>query len=519
MKKLIFAMALLALLASCVSSTNSSRAPNVVSVTGGRVEGLVKGRSVAFLGLPFAAPPVGEARWRLPAPVKSWSGVRPASAFAPSCPQVINAPEGRGPWTPEYLIPSGTSEDCLYLNVWRPADASVKGAPVFVWIHGGGNTEGSGSVPVYDGAAMAGEGVVVVTINYRLGVLGFMAHPELTKEQGGSSGNYALADIIAALTWVKANAAAFGGDATRVTIAGQSAGAANVNSMIASPAAKGLFARTIAQSGSSWTGRRMTTPLATGEAAGAAFGTRIGAASLEALRALPADELIRRAAATQSRFSTVVDEKILSATAIVNDVPALSGYNADEGSADEKYGQWTAEEFARIRSNAFGPVADAAARIYMPASDAEIGQLGKTMLRDRSRANIYQWAKHRAPNTRSPIYIYMFDHPLPGPKQARYGTFHTGEMAYVFGNLEAPGRVFTDKDRDVSKAMMSRWISFMKGGAPNAPGLATWTAFYGTPAIMELGDREGMAPVLSAEKLALSDEQVAKVAAGHTGVR
>jgi para-nitrobenzyl esterase len=432
---------------------------------------------------------------------------------------VINPPEGRGPWTPEYLIPGATSEDCLYLNVWRPVDASVKRAPVFVWIHGGGNTEGSGSVPVYDGAAMAGEGVVVVTINYRLGVLGFMAHPELTKEQGGSSGNYALADIIAALKWVKANAAAFGGDAARVTIAGQSAGAANVNSMIASPAAKGLFSRTIAQSGSSWTGRKMTTPLATGEKAGAAFGTRIGAQSLASLRALSGDELIRQAAATQSRFGTVVDGKILSDTAIVNDVPALSGYNADEGSADERYGQWTAEEFARNRSNAFGPVADAAARIYVTASDTEIGRLGKTMLRDRSRANIYQWAKHRAPNTRSPIYIYMFDHPLPGPKQARYGTFHTGEMAYVFGNLEAPGRVFTDKDRDVSKAMMSRWISFMKSGSPNAPGLATWTAFDGKPSIMELGNWEGMAPVLPAEKLALSDDQVAKVAAGQTDVR
>ena len=184
MKKTIFAMALFALAAGCASATGGGGAPTIATVTGGRVEGVVKGRSVAFLALPFAAPPVGDARWRLPAPVKSWTGVRKADTFSPSCPQVINPPEGRPPWTPEYLIPGATSEDCLYLNVWRPADASVKGAPVFVWIHGGGNTEGSGSVPVYDGAAMAGEGVVVITINYRLGVLGFMSHPALSKEQG-----------------------------------------------------------------------------------------------------------------------------------------------------------------------------------------------------------------------------------------------------------------------------------------------------------------------------------------------
>jgi para-nitrobenzyl esterase len=515
--------ALAAVLALGLASTaHAANAPLEASVTGGRIEGAAKGATIEFLGVPFAAPPVGQARWKAPGAVKPWDGVRKTTAFSASCTQVLNPKEGRAPWTPEYMIPGAMSEDCLYLNVWRPANAATKVAPVFVWLHGGGNVEGSGSIDIYNGAAMAAKGVVVVTINYRLGVLGFYTNAALSKEQGGVSGNYGLQDIVAALKWVQANAAAFGGDPARVTVGGQSAGAGDTNAMIATPAAKGLFARTITESGSAYTGVRAQT-LASQEARGADFAQKVGATSLEELRAIPANVLFK-VAADYGRFGPVVDGRFMPTDQMraqtvaggFNDTPVLSGYNADEASgSDAKYGAWTAEEFAKVRATAFGPVAADAAKLYAANDSAQIQTVGKAMMRDRSRANAYQWAKRRAAATKNPIYVYYFDHPHPGPDVARFGTFHTSEVPYVFGNLSAT-RPFTAADRKVSDAMMTRWVNFIKGGAPNAPGQPAWPAFNAAkPMVMHLGDKEGPQPFTSADKLALSDALVNKTEAAQ----
>lgn len=229
--------------------------PTLAQMTGtavqqGRVAGTKHGEVAAFLGVPFAAPPTGERRWKPPAPASSWNGVRKADALPASCQQGVT-PNGFGPWTHEYVVTSAVSEDCLYLNVWTPAKTSGEKLPVLVWIHGGGFSGGSASVPIYDGSKLAAKGVVVIAINYRLGLYGFLAHPALTAESPAhASGNYGLLDQVAALQWIKANVAAFGGDPDRVTIAGQSAGAMSVHHLIASPLAKGLFAQAIAQSGS-----------------------------------------------------------------------------------------------------------------------------------------------------------------------------------------------------------------------------------------------------------------------------
>ena len=258
-----------------------------VRIESGLVHGVTNGNITAFKGVPFAAPPVGDLRWREPQPPADWQGVRNAGHFSAAC---FQAKSGAfGPWSAEFIaknaMEGGSSEDCLYLNVWTPAAEAGERRPVMVWIYGGGFTSGSGDVPVYDGAGLASKGIVMVTFNYRVGTLGFLAHPELSKESGhGASGNYALLDMLAALKWVRRNISAFGGDPGNVTIAGQSAGAFAVNYLMASPLAKGLFERAIAESGGAFS---QAQPLDPAEAAGAKLGT------LADLRAKPADAFLR----------------------------------------------------------------------------------------------------------------------------------------------------------------------------------------------------------------------------------
>jgi len=387
---------------------------------------------------------------------------------------------------------------------------------VLVFIHGGGDVEGSGSVPVYNGAALARKGVVVVNFNYRLGILGSLSLGPLSREQGGASGNYALQDSIAALRWVRANIAAFGGDPAKVTVAGQSAGSTMVTMLIASPQATGLFARAITESGSRWGTRPGPIPLAEGEKQGAAFAASIGARSLDRLRALPADLLVAKAAAVAvkaGRASAVIDGRFVvndfaraQARPGFNDTPILAGFNWEEDSGmDPRYGQWTVAELAQKRDALFGPLAARAAAVYPANTDEQASEIGKLMARDRSRAEVYEWAKRRARVSHHPLYIYFFRHPEPGPTQQRYGTFHSSEIPYVFGNLDA-ARPFSVDDRRVSARMMARWIAFIRGGSPNTPGAAQWSAFDGNkPSLMLLGDQEGAREVLPPDRLALSD--------------
>ena len=496
------------LLASPALADPVDAVPQVHISTGG-LAGVRDRGAEAFLGIPYAAPPIGPLRWAPPKPAANWTGMLHADHFGPSCPQMLNPAQGRPPWTPEYLIPGPIDEDCLTLNVWRPAargGKAVPARPVLLWLHGGAFLEGSGSVPVYNGATFARRGVIVVTINYRLGILGFLAHPQLSAEQGGQSGNYALYDIIAALHWVNANIAAFGGDPAQVTIAGQSAGGGAVNALIASPLAKGLFARAIIESApvQNWDGRQAA-DLATSESRGGDFAAGIGAPDLAALRALPADRLVADYAAWvhahgglgMATHTALLPNDPLYAqgvTGTFNDTPVMAGIVREERSGmDDHYGTWSAQELAAQRDRQFAPFKDRAAALF-PLPDAASG---KRMWTEITRLSLYIWAHRRAAASRQPIYTYLFSHPEPGPTQARYGTFHSSEIPYVFGNLDAP-RPFGAADRAVSRAVQGRWIAFVEGHAPTAPGQPVWPAWFAAqPRIMVLGDREAAEPVAS----------------------
>src|SRR5580704_14767757 len=324
-----------------------------------------------YKGIPYAAPPVGDLRWREPRPASHWDGVRKADEFSAVCMQQQRGPAGASTPAP--------SEDCLYLNIWTGAKSASERRPVIVWSYGGAFTGGAGSVPMYDGNALARKGVVVVTYNYRLGVFGFLAHPELTKESGhNASGNYAMMDMAAVLKWVQKNIANFGGDPKRVTIDGESAGAMLVSAMVGSPEGKGLFQRAIAQSGA-WMGisiAHMTT-LTAAEENGQKLAQGLGATSLADLRAKPADELLKNA---RGPFAIIVDgwyvPEDLSLTYAhhkENDVDILVGSNRDEGTFFSRPGGGSAEQFSGAAKKRFTDMADAYLKLYPASSDTEAG--------------------------------------------------------------------------------------------------------------------------------------------------
>ena len=339
-------------------------------LAGGQVEGVQKEAVSAFLGIPFAAPPTGDLRWRPPQPGKGWTEVLQAAHFSPSCIQ-RDQTGGFGPWTTEYVIPGPVSEDCLFLNVWTPAESSRARLPVFFWIHGGGFDSGSGSVPLYDGTHLATQGIVVVSVNYRVNVFGFLAHPELTKESPhDSSGNYGLLDQVAALRWVRDNIRALGGDPEQVTIAGQSAGAASVQYLMSSPLARGLFSRAIIESGP---GRALSTTqsLEHAERSGVAFLESRGVDSIRELRELPVEAFGIRPAAPPSsgsppiRFGPVLDGWFLPEPATEAmadgeqaDVPVLAGVAAEEASFMPNYGHLNVEQFEQEARRRYGSFAD-----------------------------------------------------------------------------------------------------------------------------------------------------------------
>jgi para-nitrobenzyl esterase len=464
----------------------------------------------AYLGIPYAAPPVGENRWRAPQPLSPWKGVRDAERFSPSCIQGPNTPFG--PWTSEFLLLGPVSEDCLYLNVWTAAKAGER-RPVLVYLYGGGFSSGSGDVPVYDGAPLAEKGLVVVNMNYRVGALGFLAHPELTKENG-ASGNYGLLDQVAALRWVHDNIAAFGGDPRRVTLAGQSAGAISVFLQTASPMATGLFQRAVIESGPGGLaamgvgGARATArPLADAEKDGAAYAERLGAHSLAELRALPATTFI----GGPVRFGPVVDGRFLAenpaaafAAGRQNDVPTITGLNADEGSAFPGYRKVTAESFRKQVEQRFGARAARMLAAYPASTDEEAQRSAIESARDAGVAGVELLLDERARTAHTPSFAYYFDRVIPWPEHPEFGAFHTSEVPYVFGTLDVLKRPWTDVDRRLSQQMMSYWINFAATGDPNGPGLPRWPAYEtANPTVLRLGERiEPRAP-LAADRRAL----------------
>jgi para-nitrobenzyl esterase len=463
------------------------------------------GAVASFKGIPFAAPPVGELRWRAPKPAAQWEGVRKAEDFSASCVQRIV--QERKPWTYEFMAHNSVSEDCLYLNVWTGAKASTERRPVFVWIYGGGYNEGSAAVPAYDGENLARRGIVVVTINYRVGLLGFLAHPDLTKESGTnqSSGNYGTLDQIAALQWVQQNIAGFGGDPNRVTVGGQSAGASSVHNLVASPLAKGLFQRAIAQSGSSVAAIARGGKLADAEAAGLKFTESKGFREVQPLRAMPWDILITPPV---GGFRPVVDGWVLPASPLdvlaagkQNDVPTLTGLTADEGSSSPEYGKVPGEKWREQMQQRFGAMADGFFKLYPVDGGAEAQKAGA---RDMGLVSMHLWAAHRAKTAKTKAFTYYWTHTMPGPDAERFGAFHTSEVPYVFQTLDkapAGSRVWSDRDRKIAETMGSYWINFITTGDPNGKGLEPWPAFDAKAAkTMELGGRFGVRPVADPAK-------------------
>jgi para-nitrobenzyl esterase len=490
-----------------------------VKVTGGLVSG-APGRDTsvtAFKGIPFAAPPTGQRRWQPPAPVAPWQGVRAATAFGPSCIQTIV--QERKPWTYEFMAHNEISEDCLHLNVWTGAKSASERRPVFVYIYGGGFNEGSTAVPVYDGEGLAKKGVVVVTANYRVGILGFFVHPELTKESPNhASGNYGLLDQVAALRWIRENIAAFGGDPNRVTIAGQSAGGMSVHSLIASPLAKGLFHRAIVQSGGSSVGGGGITlrsqALADVEANGVKFAEAKGAASLAALRAMTWQKLVEPLPAPAAgaggapgggglRFSTIVDGYMLPAPAreVVaqgkhNDVPVLTGANLGElGGMTAPTAPVTVASFTERARRTYGPMADEYLKLYPAANDEQAAKAQAESGRDQALVSMYLWARERAKTSKTPAYTYLWDHTLPGPDADRYGAFHTSEVPYVLNTLYMSDRPFTEKDRAIADTLSSYWANFVTNGNPNGKGLPAWAPVGADHVVMEVGDKTAVVPL------------------------
>ncbi len=481
-----------------------------VSVTGGEVLG-VPGRNasvMAYKGIPFAAPPVGELRWRAPQPVAPWKGVKAADRFGSSCIQrIVNESK---PWTYEFMTHNQISEDCLYLNVWSAAKQPGAPVPVFVYIYGGALNEGSGAVPAYDGEGLAMKGLVVVTFNYRVALAGFFAHPELTKESGhNSSGNYGLLDQVAALNWVKANIAKFGGDPAQVTIAGQSAGASSVNALTASPLAKGLFVRAIAESGLSVAGKGQGAPgLEAAEATGIAFAKAKGAMSLADLRAMPWEQLTQPVQGWRG-VRLIVDGWFLPmqvaetfAQGKQNDVVTMTGWNRDEGGATPNPAVTSAQFQAQARKR-YGDKAAEFLKLYPAESDQQAAAAQNDSSRDRQRVSAYLWARERAKTAKTRAYTYYWDHAMPGPDAGVYGAFHSSEVPYVLNTLYTSQRPFTDADRSVAEEVSSYWANFAKTGDPNGKGLPVWAPVGEKAETMEIGDRPGAIPVAgSAEKLA-----------------
>ena len=462
----------------------------------------------AFEGIPYAASPVGDLRWKAPQPSMAWEGVRHADHFSASCMQVIRGEHL--PWTREFMAQYPISEDCLYLNVWTAAKGHniAKPRPVLLWIHGGGLIEGSSAPAAYNGAAMAKRGLVFVSINYRLGAFGFMAHPTLTAESPNhASGDYGLLDIVAALRWVRENIAAFGGDPSRVTIAGQSSGSTAVLFMTASPLAKGLFRGAIAESGADLDPPTSVT-LQEAEQNGSAFAEKCGGRTLAELRALSAESVLQCQRSAGLRFRPDIDGLFLThsvgdvfAAGMQNDVPTITGMNADEGSASSGYGKISAAEYAAEAKKNYGVNSVEFLRLYPGETDAEAGESLKQSSRDRAQVSAYLWGEKRAETSHTSAYTYSFSRAIPWPEYPQFGAFHSAEIPYALGNLSALQRSYEPIDYELEREVSGYWEQFVRTGDPNKAGLPGWLPYRkGQGDLMELGVKTGMRPITSERK-------------------
>jgi para-nitrobenzyl esterase len=486
---------LLTIAAPMCLSLAAAPADPVATVAQGVLAGAVENGVSVFRGVPFAAPPVGDLRWTPPRPPATWgSQPRQAKSFGAACTQTLRA-GGSGQWTSEYMSPEepGVSEDCLFLNIWTPATLTgssrpAANLPVLFFIYGGGFNEGSGAVAVYNGVNIAKKGVVVVNVNYRVGSLGFMAHPELTAEQGGASGNYGIHDQIAGLQWVHDNIKAFGGDASKVTIAGQSAGAMSVQALLISPVARGLFRAAIIQSPAAPGTNGNYTPRATAEQAAMAALERAGKSSIKDARAMPAAQ----AQTAGGRGGLVADGRIVPVSPMppvfASDVPVMTGYTLNDLFVSRA--PVTAESWKTEVAERYGDRASDFLKFYPGDTDEQASRSAQREAVDRGfNLKLVDWLAIRGAT--KPVFAYLFTHVEPGPESARYGAFHTSDVTYEFNTLHlSPGRNFTDVDRRLADQFSSYVANFIKTGDPNGTSLPRWPAMTTeNKALMDLGDR------------------------------
>ena len=504
MRVLKVTASLVVLIAFCGGTATAEVPPHrAVKVDSGMLAGVGDGGITVYKGVPYALPPVGPLRWRPPQPVRSWTGVRAANRFAPACMQTGVSIPGESPPT--------VSEDCLYLNIWTPDDAEGKSLPVLVWIHGGGYTNGSASMPLYWGDRLARDGIIVVTVAYRLGPFGFLAYPALSRQSPHhSSGNYGLMDQIAALKWVRRNIAAFGGDPRRVAIAGQSAGAMCVSMLMASPLAHGLFQRAIGESGGLFEPLEVAPSyrLENAEREGERYAAALGAGTVAALRALPAADLLRGNVTAVSH--PIIEPYVLPmspyeafAAGRQNDAPILIGSNADEARALMNPKSVTAQNFTSfIAGNLGAPAAliRALSVAYPHHTTAEARQSAVELETDlRFGWDMWTWARLQARTGRSPVYYYHFTHRPPFPKGSPYygwGASHYAELWYVFDYLDQERWNWTSEDRHLAQDISSFWANFVKSGDPNGAGLPRWPIYKtGSASVMDLGNSPQPGPV------------------------
>jgi para-nitrobenzyl esterase len=471
--------------------------PLVVRVEHGKIRGkLINGSAVrAFLGIPYAAPPLGARRWAPPQPPLQWKGVMDATHYGHRCMQ--------GQVFADMVFQDdSTSEDCLSLNVFVPAHANRRAKlPVMLWIHGGGYAGGGSSEPRHNGDFLPGKGIVLVTINYRLGAFGFLALPQFAAEQGGSSGNYGLMDMVAALQWVKSNIGAFGGDPTRVTIFGESAGSFAVSTLMALPSARGLFQRAIGESGSA---------LALGYETLDSRGPKdeelletLGVKTIEELRAVPAADLLTAAAKGGIvRYAPVIDGHFfpepLTSTYLAGrqmDVPLLAGFNRDEGAMFAN--GMTLDKWRSLAEQHYGAKAPEFLALYPSTTDGELRQSAADYGGDSFIAyGTWKWMEYHRKTSHSPVYRYRLDlAPPPSKYHAEAGAFHSDDIEYVFGTLDTrPGAEWRDSDRKLSEQIMSYWTNFAKSGNPNGPGLPNWPAYAESDLVLHLDDPISVRP-------------------------
>jgi para-nitrobenzyl esterase len=503
----------------------SASSRNIVSVDGGTVSGVASGTPgvLVFKGLPYAAPPIGNLRWRAPQPVVSWPGIRKADTFGANCPQIAMRKNS--------LFYAGdqhsdkTSEDCLFLNVWTAALSPKERRPVLLWIHDGGYMYGDGAKPVYNGEALSKKGIVVVTINYRLSVLAALAHPELSQESEHKvSGNYGMLDMIAAIKWTRRNIAAFGGDPDRITIYGESVGARAVTALSVSPLVKADIRGVIAGDTLYSSTYAPIVRLPEAERLGVGFVKAVGAKSIADLRKMPPDDLIASYVPYQTQqgkwIEFIVDDWALLEDAVAAEkdgteskIPILTGTTANI--ADSLFPPITQNKYLEASRKSYGPM----------AAEATAAQFSS--FADRATFMHRQWAEAHSKNG-NPTYVYYFTEPIPIPPGAelnffntplpkKIGAYHTGEIAYAFDSLAQLNPPWTSADHRLADVMSSYWVNFVTHGDPNGPGLPEWPV-YGDVAnpVMELGDPvRAIPPVLSNAKIDFWTEQLSKPTATH----